>query len=106
MSEELKLCVNCKHLLGKRSNLEDAAEKWKCYHPLNIATSKTNLVTGEVTTVCISSISLLRSVDLALCSPSGKLFERYEPPAPYEATTRPTSKPAGTVGNRVNLDDI
>ena len=80
-----KTCVTCIHLLGKRTNVEDADTKWRCVHPNNVLPSHTNLVTGVVTR-CYKeeSLSVLREYEFDgnKCGVDGKHWELYTPPAP------------------------
>jgi len=45
--EELKICINCKYILGKKIHTEHS-DTWQCHHPNNIIKKETDLVTGNL----------------------------------------------------------
>jgi hypothetical protein len=93
--EQPKTCVTCIHLLGKRTNIEDAETKWRCVHPANVLPSDTNLVTGVVTRQYVEeNIFEVRGIN-GSCGIDGTQWEQYIPPAGYDveklvAITTPT----------------
>jgi len=93
---EVKLCINCVHLLGKRMNTEQAGA-WRCHHPSNILSDTTDLVTGaQVLTYVAPNLYDCRS-SLGICGIAGVNFKRYMPPASYEyaaAIPQPSSDTA------------
>lgn len=109
-------CITCKHLLGNRNNVQDAAEKWRCYHPANIVANNRDIVTGQLTVkyrherIYDVRNSLLGTC--GACGAEGRLWELYEPPSriPY---TPPASAAASSQSARisklrksVSLEDI
>ena len=84
-------CATCKHLLGTRNNLDTAAEKWRCHHPANISSNKTDVVTGlPIITYSQNSIYAVRSNGASACGEAGALWELYEHPSLVSYTPQPT----------------
>lgn len=86
--EELRFCVDCKHLLGVRSKPWDA-ENWTCLHPNNVIKNEPyyNLVTGiqeYIREFHEGSLIELRQRDgmgaTEYCGPTGKWYEEYQHP--------------------------
>mgnify|MGYP001569005048 CR=1 FL=1 len=101
MSQD-NFCIECCHLLGKRQNVEGAADgSWKCYHPDNISSKSVDFVTGRtVYKLHIESIYQARALG-SPCGEAGKQFAQYATPV-YNAVN--VTVRGKTV--RVNLDDI
>lgn len=104
-----KYCINCKHLLGKRTDLEGAKNgSWSCYHPSNIQEQITDLVTGEVKVITAISIYELRKASNP-CGIEGTNFELYEPPSYTAYSNQGTGKELSTPFSRnkkIDLGDI
>lgn len=113
--DQPKTCVTCVHLLGKRTNIEDAETKWRCVHPDNCLPSHTNLVTGVVTRQYVEeNIFEVRGIN-GSCGIDGTQWERYIPPAPplHTEITPPPPKPESKSPTldrlkklKVNLSDL
>lgn len=79
MSEDVRVCASCKHLVGRRDYF-DTAEKWRCHHVQNVVRTHTDLVTGKtVYTLRWESCYSARAQD-AGCGQAGKWWEGYEAP--------------------------
>ena len=91
---EVKLCINCEHLLGKRMHT-DCAGAWRCHHPSNVLSNTTDLVTGaQVLTYVASSLYDCRS-SLGICGVEGKHYKRYIiPDYPATCLMAATTRPA------------
>ncbi len=81
---QLRLCKDCKHLLGKRDNTWNS-DGWRCGAPQNIIKKVINLVNGEEENVYVEKYCLnQRNVDAsARCGKTGEWFSPYEKPAFY-----------------------
>lgn len=112
-------CVTCKHLLGKRTNLEDAAEKWRCQHPSNIFHTSIDVVTGVTrVTYAYATIYAVRDpANTANCGEAGINWELYEHPkvgawVPTATATTPELTAAERLAklrkpkNAISLGDI
>lgn len=83
MEAIVKTCVTCKHLLGKRTNIEDAAEKWCCQHPSNIFHTSVDVVTGlpRVTYNYVNIYNVRDPANSSNCGEVGANWELYEHPS-------------------------
>ena len=83
----IPLCKDCKHLIGRRTALEQA-ETWRCGHPSNVASREVDALTGEEKTKFRIMGGWCRKQreaspqEWGFCGPEGKLFEAYVPPEP------------------------
>lgn len=72
-------CKDCKHLLGRRTYLDGAAN-WKCAALENIDSSTRSLVTGETIIKRKYETCADARASAMGCSSSGFWFEKYEYP--------------------------
>lgn len=76
---EVKLCCDCKWLIGNRNRLENA-DLWVCGSTFNVEKKEVDLLTGEdVVTYRIGSCKNTRysSNEVNACGPLGLWYEEY-----------------------------
>lgn len=100
MTQEVPICRDCKHLLGRREAVE-AADSWRCVHPDNITSVRTNPVTGAPIRA-FKAVSLydVRGVE-GVCQPQGLKFEQYVQPS--YTPSAPVSKQRGAMPSADDL---
>lgn len=78
MADE-RICAECSHLLGRRTN-SDQAESWKCLAKENVVSTSRDLVTGRlIYHLRFETCYDARSADILEdgCGSAGKWFEKY-----------------------------
>ena len=109
----MNFCIDCKYLLGKRNDIEVAAERWRCYHSSNIISQRHNLVTGiEITELRLHKIEVARAArNQPTNEDSCRDFEAYEAPSYNLAPILPAPVPYPTKKStnkqaNINIEDI
>lgn len=85
-AEPTVFCYECKHLVGRRNNLE-AAQSWKCAAPQNIERIEKDPVTAMSIYIyrhpsCYAARGLGevgQPSTWEVCGPVGQWYEKYEP---------------------------